>query len=485
MKIKKLYLFENGIEREDSFGETNLIYSEFNSKGKTTYFRLLLHSLGYSVPQTSRINFDKVSTRVQFETKKGEFIVSRIGNSLIVKSSNDRERPFLLPQEHILFLESIFDCDNIKILKNLLGIIYVDQEKGWTLLNRGSVVGRIKFNIEELIAGLSNSDVDELLSIKETNDKNIAKCNALVDILEYQTQLADKTNDFEMQKEIDKNSDKIKAIDFKIKTKKKELQNLKKAREEKKNAIDFIVGMKIKYFNGSEYVYIKEEDIKNSNEFEDEMEYRENVLKGDIYLLEKEKSILLEEYKTLIESNSTNIFGDSMSTESMIIEHNLKSIDINQIATMNLLTESKVSNKEVNKKLKSKLDPGKLEYGQEIDSLLKELAPLFGIEDEIINKKKIIFSRSFSDCSGAILQKIVFSFKLAFLKIVEKRLDEPLFFVLDSPRTRELDDANSKAIFDVLAKYRGSTQVFVGSIHKDYEGIELRRTILNKAIEPC
>ena len=245
------------------------------------------------MPQTSRINFDKVSTRVVFETKKGEFEVSRNENTLILKTSYDKARTFLLPNDHLLFLEYIFDCDNVKILKNLLGIMYVDQEKGWSLLNRGSVVGKIKFNIEELIAGLSNSNVDDLLSIKEINDKNIAKCNALVDILEYQTQLAEKNDDFDMQDELTKNNDRIKAIEFKLKAKKKELQNLKKAREDKKNAIDFILGMKIKYFNGNEYVYIKEEDIENSNQYEDEMDYRESVLKGDIYLLEKEKASLL------------------------------------------------------------------------------------------------------------------------------------------------------------------------------------------------
>lgn len=39
--------------------------------------------------------------------------------------------------------------------------MYVDQDKGWTLLNRGTVIGKIKFSIEELLAGLNGIDIDD------------------------------------------------------------------------------------------------------------------------------------------------------------------------------------------------------------------------------------------------------------------------------------------------------------------------------------
>lgn len=41
--------------------------------------------------------------------------------------------------------------------------MYVDQDKGWTLLNRGTVIGKIKFSIEELLAGLNGIDIDDLI----------------------------------------------------------------------------------------------------------------------------------------------------------------------------------------------------------------------------------------------------------------------------------------------------------------------------------
>ena len=54
---------------------------------------------------------------------------------------------YSLPHEHNAFLAYIFDNNKIKVLNNIIGIMYVDQEKGWSLLNRGTVIGRIKFNM--------------------------------------------------------------------------------------------------------------------------------------------------------------------------------------------------------------------------------------------------------------------------------------------------------------------------------------------------
>ena len=56
------------------------------------------------------------------------------------------------------------------ILDNLLGSFYLDQEKGWTLLNRGKVIGKIPFNIEKLICGLSERTYIDL-QVELTNIK--------------------------------------------------------------------------------------------------------------------------------------------------------------------------------------------------------------------------------------------------------------------------------------------------------------------------
>ena len=53
--------------------------------------------------------------------------------------------------------------------------MYIDQDKGWTLLNRGTVIGKIKFSIEELLAGLNGIDIDELIEKKSSLELNKKK----------------------------------------------------------------------------------------------------------------------------------------------------------------------------------------------------------------------------------------------------------------------------------------------------------------------
>ena len=51
------------------FWKENLIYSKSNSKGKSTYLRLLFYALGYSIPQMKDIKYSDIVTELYFEEK--------------------------------------------------------------------------------------------------------------------------------------------------------------------------------------------------------------------------------------------------------------------------------------------------------------------------------------------------------------------------------------------------------------------------------
>ena len=65
MLIKSIYirngLFERTITLEDG---VNLIFSQKNSRGKTTLVRLMLYALGYSVPSTKKIKFANCNNKL-------------------------------------------------------------------------------------------------------------------------------------------------------------------------------------------------------------------------------------------------------------------------------------------------------------------------------------------------------------------------------------------------------------------------------------
>ena len=155
MIIKELKLYEGYEKNLDTFSQKrNLIYSEENTKGKSTYLRLLFYALGYPIPSTKGINFSNIDTEIILVEKGQRYTVKRDKN-LLTLLYDDSKVNFTLPSEHVSFLSHIFKYDNVKVLNNLLGFIYVDQDKGWTLLNRGVVIGKIRFSIEELLAGLN------------------------------------------------------------------------------------------------------------------------------------------------------------------------------------------------------------------------------------------------------------------------------------------------------------------------------------------
>ena len=157
MIIRSIRIKEGLFSRFIEFSaNANLIHSKQNSKGKTTLLRFLLYSLGYNIPNTRKIKFERCEVETAVYTEKiGNVILSRTANSYIVLSANDDRTTYVLPEQQNELHSALFGTDNAVILGNLLGAFYVDQEKGWTLLNRGVAIGSIHFNIEELIRGLS------------------------------------------------------------------------------------------------------------------------------------------------------------------------------------------------------------------------------------------------------------------------------------------------------------------------------------------
>jgi len=67
MIIRSFYLKEKMVNNVDTFSnKRNLIYSKCNSKGKSTYLRLLFYALGYAIPRMKDIKYSDVVTELYF-----------------------------------------------------------------------------------------------------------------------------------------------------------------------------------------------------------------------------------------------------------------------------------------------------------------------------------------------------------------------------------------------------------------------------------
>lgn len=166
MIIKSIFIKDGLLERYVEFEKNvNLIFSKHNSCGKTTLVRFILYSLGYSIPNTKKIKFEKCFVKVKLELdNKTKIILTRENDYSIVAKNDEEEVIYVLPEQLNKLHSIIFNTNNIPVLSNILGAFYFDQEKGWTLLNRGVVIGSIHFNIDELVRGIGEKDCSELIA---------------------------------------------------------------------------------------------------------------------------------------------------------------------------------------------------------------------------------------------------------------------------------------------------------------------------------
>ncbi len=110
-----------------------------------------------------------------------------------------------------------------------------------------------------------------------------------------------------------------------------------------------------------------------------------------------------------------------------------------------------------------------------------KFAEMLDVEDKMVLKNDFIFTSDLKSMSGAVLQKMVFAFKLAFLKVIEEDIGEKLFMILDSPKGKELDEKNTELLFNLIKKELTENQVFMASIY-DFK-LDKKIGIINQAIE--
>ena len=489
MIIKSLSLYENEEHSNDSFSEKiNLIFSSENTKGKTTFLRLLFYALGYQMPSMKQINFKSIYTEIVFLEKEIEYTAKRDGDILSLYKNELLINTYPLPSKHDEFLSTIFNYNKLGVLKNLLGFMYVDQEKGWTLLNRGTVVGRIKFSIEELLSSLKGTDIIELLEEKSRCEQNKSKYNALLSLQSLKEQIVENSSSIDDEMIIsdveNELSQRISKLTIEINNLNKSIKYVSDAIEKEQQFRDYIDSMMLRirvdgYENG---VLVKSDNIIGNEGRIDILKARRSFLSIEVEKRNREKKILEKQlFEEQNKKYGNSLFLDGENKFYAIDKAILSFDDINQESVKAALDDVTKELKNVRKEIKRKVTYQN-DYIDRIYNKVLEYASILKIDDKIDAKKDFIFTTDLKSFSGAALQKIVVAFKIAFLKVVEEDMGTILPLVLDSPKSRELDDNNTKLIMDLIKTKLPSNQVFIASIYDCYH-YDKKIVLLNKAIE--
>ena len=464
----------------DFSAPVTLIYSQFNSTGKTTLLRFLLYTMGFSIPNTKGLKMEEYTCFLDIINDKSEsFIIIRSkGYCSIVDSKNqDSVQYFSLPEESNELLSKIFGNNNINIITNILGVMYVDQEKGWTLLNRGTVIGANRFNIYKFIQGIGDIDCSDLYKQLDYLEVQLEKYKSMFNVASYQKQIQQISNLNTYETYNDELEKKIITLQLKKKPLSMEVDELQKVLKKNKDFKNYITNMQLSVYDKKSGITIPVNE-KTIIGYSDNIEYlttKINILKKQIYKIDNEIYTIAKDKK-----QDNSLIPIANMIEQFDQDISKINIDYNSVKAMinNINDEKNKIEDSIDYKTKSK---------SEIILMLRDLIDKYttqlGVNDKIVNKSSnYIFTSDLKSLSGAVFHKIVFSFKLAYIKCLQHYTGITVPIILDSPRGKEIDETNITEMVEIIKKDFNNHQIIIASIYKykfeKFNSISLSKTLL-------
>ena len=444
------------------FTRKSLIYSKENSKGKTTLLRFILYSLGYQIPATEGIGyFNKLQFEICINTNETRKKIIRKNDKVNVLINNNIYEYTLPIQENELH-SAIFEIDNIVILNNLLAVYYIDQEKGWTLLNRGKIIGNIRFNIEEFVAGISEVDINNLLTEKKVLNNELKKYRYFKNVVDINAEFADEDDELPEYNQFNMNEliQEQKELEVKLRKQKSKRKEIEEIIRKNKGFAEMIenYGIVVSH-RGEEFLLTRDKLI--------DFDRTQGLLKLKLnnYKIEEEKvKIKLEKILNLINEKNTLISVDDI-LETMQRNMENTNIDVSKLDKIIKQLTNKRNN--INKQIKDKLAFNNKQLYGFYETIIKYANEL-EISDYISDKTvKFVLTNKLKGLSGRILAQMSFIFKLSYIKAIEDKYNLILPIIIDSPRTNELSETSTNDMLKILHRDFSHHQIIVASIYNN------------------
>lgn len=447
LQVQKSYSLSDGV---------NLITSKKNSQGKTTLLRFILHGLGYAVPATKGIHsFDNYRTSVDI-TESHVSNIKRFGNICKVKFTDGEITEYIMPDEQDKLHGLLFNTDSDLILHNLLAVFYIDQEKGWTMLNRGKIIGNNRFNVEDYISGIARKKQDTLKYEIDQLTFEIKKHNNLLTIADFQEEsignesmIADKSTT-----ELTKN---LAKEEYLVVQKRRELSNIKKMRSDSNALVDIIEKNKLFIKYDSEVVPVNRKNIVNFTDNDEYLKRLELQAKHDMSSHQEEVNKIqyeLEKRRALFDSESVlkemELRAANVRVDRTLVEGNLKVLK-NRRATLSKMRKDKLIKEPCMTRLYS---------------LIMEYSEFLGIRRYIHNEKEdFVLTHDLKGYSGTILAQLSLVFKLAYMQVLKEECKIVMPIIIDSPRTTEMTEEASSKMMELIQEFFSDHQVIIASVY--------------------
>lgn len=458
MIIQSLTITEGKKTKTYKFSpHANLVHSDDNTVGKTTLLRLMLYALGYQIPNTKNMKFEKCITQVVLTSNRKTFHIKRENEYLLVDDETSTEY-YILPTELNQFHAVVFGTDNNDVLNNLLGTFYMDQEKGWTLLNRGKVIGSISFSIEKLILGLSERDYQKLQSELQLLEREVKKYQQMRDIAQYQREIYEEKGDIVHDTYDETLQRDLSVYMFDVEALRKELKQITDTIADNTSIRKFIEKMSlwVKAPDGTK-IPVNEDTIIGLDDNNDFLISRKHLLTSQIAKLEQK----IENLRSMIYYQS-----QQPTTETLIesFDKNLSQIAIDAKAVTSILNELIERQTEVRRQL-TELAKNNNDILEQMYSDILSYGVELGLTQYMSSGIGFVFTRNLKELTGATLMKMVFAFKMSYIRAVDRVLNIKLPLILDSPSGKELDQYNIQKLMDIINRDFSENQVIIASIY--------------------
>ena len=479
MIIENIKIISSDSEYTYSFSkDCNLIYSKENSKGKTTLIRFILYALGYQIPATEGIGDFSKFTFIITINHKGNTIKLTRKDTEITFESNGNKTSYTLPIEEKKLFAVIFGIEEILVLNNLLAIFYIDQEKGWTMLNRGKIIGNIRFNIEEFIAGLSGKDICAYIEEKQTINEELKKYRYFKNVADINEEYTE-YNSRNKYDELNFNEliQKQKEYSIKKRNLSKKIASLTKSISENKNFAELICDFGVMILHKGEEIEITKDNLIHYNNNQELLELKRKNLRIELEEINVE---LKKIEKEITEKNtlfSLDTILDDLENQIADMKIDLKSVD-------KIITQLNNKRTKINKKIKDELSFNNqqlLEFYETINKYAIEL----GIKQYIKNDTpSFVLTNKLKGFSGRVLAQMAYIFKLAYIKSIDDKYGIKLPIIIDSPRTNELSETSTEDMLNILKRDFSNHQIILASIYTTdslkYKIIDLNNGLMNE-----
>ena len=447
-----------------SFGENvNIIFSKKNSVGKTTLLRLLMYALGYPIPSTRGMRFSDYETVLMVVGANDEDFVLIRNRDYLEIHHNGEEKGYSLPVEQNEVHSLIFGISNLEVVDNLLGAFYVDQEKGWTLLNRGKAIGNIHFSIESLLRGLSDRSNDKLAQRLAIVKREISKYKHMLNLAEYKAEINKLGEAIFVDSPADEVENALEVLYCERKPIEDELSRIKGVIRKNTNFEKYITSFKlrVKTPNGDE-VPVNKDTLVGYGDTADLLVAKQKLITEQIVAIDKKIN------KLKAQQDKETTFGDVKTTLEQF-DLDIARIHVDALATQRIIAKLEKERKVLEESVIRSVKQDNPLIG-ELHQLISGYAMRLGLDDKYVSERNdYIFTNDLKSLSGAIFHKIVFAFKISYIKLIQKHTGVFLPIILDSPSGRELSLENINEMMTILSEDFTDYQIIIASIYNNYD----------------